>query len=703
MTYLGKRFTLFLNNCLVHRILLQVYHNQAGIFSLQQVATCLVSLIIFFSYFFPVVLSLDEVTNHNRYRIETSQVDEEIMYIGPDGQECISANLQLSFETARKECTEFVYEQSNLDANYIMQLYVTVYDKYGRHLNGTLATYSANNSTIYDNLQLINGLPYNGTYLGTIHELKNSSIVRYAVSFMDEFGYQSDTIQSIDRLITLNPSTPPVVNSLQMLTPAAPMEPVKFRAIVTDSEDDVKNVTLHYIKSANDVNEIPMKWAFADTYEAIIPGQPENATIMYFADAYDNYGNSGSNGIGFMTFKGYTVKTPWWINQPELLDNVKIKSKVMNMNLDNRTADMTLLLGINNANRTQISDTLISNENTTYAVIEGVNSDPDLSGNKIFNFTLPLKLEQQSETEWNDFSNKENVSIADYSNIDRPYETFVKLSGDPTKYPFDKYFIRLIIAVPLENANFRSSNSLSDLVNVNWDDRYSAMMLPSNTNSVHNLLKCPQHGDPNNDRASSMLCDNSTTTVSYNLDSPSFLDMRIELARGYTISVVIIPLISIFYLLGAIFIFDNSQDSIGNILALTLSIFALIFTLPDIINSMKPQTSAPTIADSMLSIIIIATIAFTVSSILSSSSIMLKWFPKHHSWIDVSVFAIISLFVVSYFNNYLFDNEMWWLVPLIIFGLGYGLLLRVFGIKIDKPLINILWWRSHFHAASSAK
>jgi hypothetical protein len=83
----------------------------------------------------------------------------------------------------------------------------------------------------------------------------------------------------------------------------------------------------------------------------------------------------------------------------------------------------------------------------------------------------------------------------------------------------------------------------------------------------------------------------------------------------------------------------------------------------------KPSTSAPNIADSMLSIIIIGTIAFTVSSIMSSSSTIQKWFPKHYNWIDAVAFALVSVFVIVYFNHYIINPQIWWLVPLIIFGL----------------------------------
>jgi hypothetical protein len=91
----------------------------------------------------------------------------------------------------------------------------------------------------------------------------------------------------------------------------------------------------------------------------------------------------------------------------------------------------------------------------------------------------------------------------------------------------------------------------------------------------------------------------------------------------------------------------------------------------------------------MLSVIVIATIAFTISSILSSSSVMQKWFPEHYKSIDPIVFVIVAGMIIVYFSNFQIDISIW-LIPVILFGLGYGLLLRTFGIKIDRPLIGIL-------------
>ena len=94
------------------------------------------------------------------------------------------------------------------------------------------------------------------------------------------------------------------------------------------------------------------------------------------------------------------------------------------------------------------------------------------------------------------------------------------------------------------------------------------------------------------------------------------LERNIE--RDHTIAVIIIPILSIFYLLGATFMFEqtkgdpNAPDdaTVGNRLLLTLGVFALIFTLPEILDQMKPETSASTVGDSLLSIIVVANYRF---------------------------------------------------------------------------------------------
>jgi hypothetical protein len=192
---------------------------------------------------------------------------------------------------------------------------------------------------------------------------------------------------------------------------------------------------------------------------------------------------------------------------------------------------------------------------------------------------------------------------------------------------------------------------------------------------------------------SSVLCPYENTENQRN--GSTFLEVDFELNRGYDIAAILIPLLAIFYLLGAIFVFESKPENTGNRLALSLGIFALTFTLPGIINSMKPAAPGPTIADTLLSIIVIAAIAYTISTVIGSSSALRKRFPRRHTWIDGIVFLFVSSIVIFYFASSFYPIEITvWLFPVIIFGLGYGLLLKTSEIKI--PVLKRYFLRSKY-------
>lgn len=99
-----------------------------------------------------------------------------------------------------------------------------------------------------------------------------------------------------------------------------------------------------------------------------------------------------------------------------------------------------------------------------------------------------------------------------------------------------------------------------------------------------------------------------------------FQNIRITFERNFaTILAILFPVFSIFFLIGAVFIFDNTAENVPNRLLLTLGIFALIFTLPDYMDAAKPPVPYSSIADYLLGEIVLATIVFSISSVLSIS------------------------------------------------------------------------------------
>jgi len=127
---------------------------------------------------------------------------------------------------------------------------------------------------------------------------------------------------------------------------------------------------------------------------------------------------------------------------------------------------------------------------------------------------------------------------------------------------------------------------------------------------------------------------------------------------------------------------DEDVDEIR--LTLALSVFALIFTLPQFVKDLKPVTSTPTVADALIGIIIVAAIGYTVSSVISS---IVK--SRSGRFIDIIVFFVISGIALYFLVQYPPDIYGW-LIPAILLGLGYGLIIQIVRSRKDaKKEINV--------------
>jgi hypothetical protein len=616
--------------------------------------------------------------------------------------------------------------------NSELRIYVSVIDKFGQIVNSTLSySFDKGNSHNHIPMELVNGISSNGTYLGIIKpNSKNAenTILQYKLYFEDNLGYhhnsgyeqlkfeEPDLTSPVlwdDPKVSICP--PEKIKNLESTlisyaddingfnidnncfilyeNMSRPESPLLFYIGIMENNTGVKNATLFYSTDLRSTEKYMSKDLIIvrspsqfNVYYAIgtFPSLNYDANLAYYIETYDFAGNKDTSKNYTLTFINSNPSPGKSILDNETTANLEIKQ------IDNRNLEVEARIDIEIGEDTIFSsyDNLFEPRRTSIMVLS-VNNNFDGFVNGFENST---------------FVDEDNIYLDSSEGI---VSTFypakasgsLKLIGDRSLYPFDKYYVNLVIIIPVGNAALEDGAIINDeikwgvvtldnQVKSSWDGVNSEITtINSNNNAMgmhglDSLYLCDNQ----------MIFDNDESTLSYcgvrSHNDQSFLNVRIDLARNYLISIIVIPLFSIFFLLGAIFIFENSLDNIGNRLTLTFGIFALLFTLPEIIDSMKPQTSAPTIADSMLSIIIIATIAFTISSIISSSSTIQKWFPKHHTWIDGIVFVIVSIFVITYFNKYLLYSQLWWLVPIILFGLGYGLLLRVLGIKINKPLLH---------------
>jgi hypothetical protein len=575
--------------------------------------------------------------------------------------------------------------------NEYVEVYANFFDKYSNINNATLI-YSINGGQwASKQMKLINGIPSNGTYQGDIPPAQNESVtVNYRVEAKDELNYTSYSSERVCQG-EYNVTDLEIIE-LESFEDPKENQPVVISADIKDSDTGIKNVELYYRNESfdSDKYELPLRqdapsnpvgYAVVKmrpvddrTYNATIPPVPVNRSVYYFIEANDYEGNKDRSLIrGYSTSSYKKTEYPYCY---EKANRINVTSNIKGLDFTDYTANTQFTVSgfLVNGSLFLFQD---GKEYPGYyfkpgpfdysykygGYLEGISVE-DKDVKNIFAFAL--SQDESTDECAPDYQNIQNANNTDYVSL--------PLSGDPLAFPFDHYYINLMLDVPYRNLTFDYIDEESNLLNTGFS--YSSII--ENTPSLNLNPDCTTENE-----SQTWLCQKDLR------DGSTIMNVRYNFNRTYSIATIIIPIVAIFYLLGAIFLFENSSENIGKRLTLTLGIFALLFTLPNIISSLKPQTSAPTIADSMLSIIIIASIAFTISSILSSTSILQKWFPKHYSLIDGIVFIIISGFVISYFSNYLFDSELWWLIPLIIFGLGYGLLLRALGVKINRPLLSI--------------
>jgi hypothetical protein len=577
-----------------------------------------------------------------------------------------------------------------------IEVNAAIFDKFGKILDATLF-YSVDNGTSwnYTDMNLVWGDFSNGTFLGIIPPQKEFTPIQYKIFLKDNLNYTSTYA---DKYYTFSDDKNGPVIDYSSIADTYYLVPGRDPVVTIRAADEstgVKNVTLNYRDNYQaEFNSVTMKLTSGNkwngTYEAPLHISDKGLSgtdVRYFIDSYDNAenyyngslrlipaGEAGERlryGDGPGPLEGYFYVDGKWNrafvnNEVDIMDTAITQVDPETQSVD---IEFSCLHGLFNKT---------VDVSSSYLVVTNIIADDqevpkynDPTPNVVF-----LNNTDQGGT-FRQCNVLENPPIE--SDISEFLDTNVNmdqllLSGYPNLYPFDQYYTNLIV-LPSEDIE---SNTLNVSKNIKIDHIGEV--------TSERLL------NPNLDTSSLKLSENNIIKPQLlpsnfhqeNLNS-SFINIYGEFKRNYTILQIIIPLLAIFFLLGAIFIFENSSDNIGNRLTLTLGIFALIFTLPEVIDSMKPQTSGPTIADTMFSIIIIATIAFTISSVISSSSIIRNWFPRHHSWIDGIVFLIVAGIVIAYFSTYPIYITLW-LVPIIVFGLGYGLLLRTLGIKITKPL-----------------
>jgi hypothetical protein len=542
-------------------------------------------------------------------------------------------------------------------------------------------------------MTLINGIPSNGTYEGVIPAQRDNTTVFYRAYFKDDLNYTSMLSNSY------------YVGDHKLLDilefPSAGRE-IGISARLVDYDRDIRNVTLHYAvtkymssvnceqeeapevciippKNFTVVKMIPVFGTLScfrcerqieiQTYKAKIPMGKSDSLVWSFVNSSDSKGNTDSSKpISMSIFKKDIADLYKDLNSVifhTTISSVDVDSRLVKTEIEGQgTVNSSLF---NNDTSRLLAEALIGDHPAAIIGVPGVN----LAGNVVQGHFVVRFNGEDKETGTSELSVGNDTS--DFQTL------FVPLMGDPSSFPFDHYFVNLLLFFPAENLRFPTEVFSDKAVNASWILSYVTSSFNANEaikrySSINNCnitgLVLLGFCSPN-----AIISDPSTLPDAKDrLSHSTILNVHLDFKRNYTIAIITLPVLAIFYLLGAVFILKNSN--IGNRLALTVGIFALIFTLSQIITSMKPTTSGPTVADSLLSAIVFATIAYTVSSVISCNAAVQRKFPRHYAWADAFVFILVSTVVIVILSGY--NPELTsWLIPVILVGLGYGLLLRI--------------------------
>lgn len=280
----------------------------------------------------------------------------------------------------------------------------------------------------------------------------------------------------------------------------------------------------------------------------------------------------------------------------------------------------------------------------------------------------------------------------------------IKLFCNPLDFPFDHYYTNIFLLVPITNIlSIESRPNFAEPVYENWIPYNSSN---SDINQTYINQTFLQSNVP------SPFC--FVNSVAIKKDVRTLFDalcgnggiyrtISIGLAfdrNDYIKYTILVPLLATFYLLGAIFIVTNtSNDQLTIRLTITFAVFAFLFTFTSVVNQYKPAVvrNSLTVADSLMTLIILSTIFFTISSVIGRrysgivisvnlrskyvSRLRLFSNPQYEvnvsALMDVMAFFIVTAILLWRFFTLTYPNEIIELLaPIILLGMGYGLLVR---------------------------
>lgn len=590
------------------------------------------------------------------------------------------------------ELGAFPSKSTDLTSQHI---YALVHDRYGNITYGNLS-YRIDNNKNYSKpilMKLINGVPSNGTWAGEIPRLKVNMpyTVQYRVFFKDNLDYnvtksgpyynhadytghdeniaEGKGYEVADRYILFN------------LKNAVDGRP-EVIAVVSNNSNKIESVDFIYRSDDGAWNSILMKphlRYYNDTiYSAIVPKVPPYILPKYFFMLHDSkllyvaeYRQSVMNSI------------------PTKEDNIiSVATSILNIAINNDTrptANVEIDLrgsAINNAywniSSAQRQNTIGNPENLNLQIKDMANNDSTIQNvsGSFHNLTQSISLLGFSHLGATIGGNRSDL---------KPY--LASLTGHPKAFPLDHYFVDLKMIIPFQGIKVHPNKpTYGDLFNSEWkpDMNYS---IPDN----YTIQECSTH-------KTDFMC-----LLSNKTDPPTDVKIQMGFHRNdFAVWTMTFPILFIFFLLGAICFLEPKGHYLVARIAITLGVFAFVFTFDAVLASVKPHNilNTSTFADFLLKLVLVAAIASTIGSVVGNRLVTRgqddetnqrknkeekKWYQKYSVY-DLLAIVLVAYMIINESESYSVTEQVLYLYQIIIIaGLAWGFLSRI----LYYQIINI--------------
>lgn len=530
-------------------------------------------------------------------------------------------------------------------------IYALVHDAYGQKVNGSLTYTIFYNNTIYHHtiyMKLINGIPTNGTWMIEIpkpQKVNKPYTVHYYVTFKDDLNYSvtkagpyynyNDYTDNYYNFMGRNGYY--VTNRYIVYSLHHGQDPTWSCTAMVSSRTNMPQVTLYYklnnrwipeaMHPTNDTStsmnpySVENQSGFIHRFYSTVLNVPSGTKeIQIYPTLHDSEGN--------LSYPSVAYARPY----NEYTDSIIVRPDVSNIDVGNKTADMRITLDGLVRDKLIVQRHVWDLENIPLTLIDNNNNNV---------LRIPGSFLGQTDIVFPEKFRSFHAKIGTGT---------LKLAGNSTSFPYDKYSLNFTIGIPLKVGIIPKDPVYEASYRTKWD-------VPSPL-WKYNITSDPQTGN-------------------------KLLKIYMEFNRNnFYATTLILPILLVFFLLGIACLLEPEGHNLVARIAITLGVFTFVFTFDVILPQVKPSPiqGVSTFTEFLLKLVLVAAIASTISSVMGAvmKKIPNEWIQRIHKYRLYDVLAAVLVLGIGIYElgQYSFEYSPWFIV-IIFVGLAWGLLCHV--------------------------